>query len=559
MQIYGIRNVNWKAMVDSMKIFSKLIALVRPMLGWMILAILMGVLGFLCAIFIPFFAGMGVLSILAYSTFLKIRQIILCLFLFALARGILRYAEQACNHYIAFKLLARIRDLVFGVLRKLSPAKLEGKDKGDLVSLISSDVELLEVFYAHTISPVCIAFLVSFICICIQASFHPYLAIWAFLSYGLVGVILPIYFSKQTGDIGKAYRNEASHLNSYVLESMRGLKESLQYNATQERLNGLIEHTHCLTKQEKKLKENQAKDLSLTNFVVVLSALIILILNLQLKLDFNTLVLSTILEISSFGPVIALANLGTSLSQTLGAAQRILSLLEEAPIVEEVVNGVDCEIKDVQMDSIDFSYDQEVILKDFSFAIEDHKVLGIQGKSGCGKSTLLKLLMRFWDVSKGNISMSQRNIKEINTSSLRKQEGYMMQETILFHDTIEANLKVAKEDATQEEMESACRKANIHDFIESLPKGYQSMVGELGSTLSAGERQRIGLARMFLHDASLLLFDEPTSNLDSLNEGMILKTIYAEKENKTIVFVSHSKSTLKHCDQILHMESGRQS
>lgn len=542
-----------------MKTISKLITLVIPMLGWMLLAILMGVLGFLCAIFIPFFAGMGVLSIFGYSTYLTIRQMALCLFAFALARGILRYAEQACNHYIAFKLLARIRDLVFGVLRKLSPAKLEGKDKGDLISLISSDVELLEVFYAHTISPVCIAFLVSLICVCIQASFHPYLAIWAFLSYGLVGIVLPIYFSKQTGDIGKAYRNEASRLNSYVLESMRGLKESLQYNATQERLNGLIEHTHLLTRQEKKLKENQAKDLSLTNLVVVLSALIILMINLQLKLDFNALVLSTILEISSFGPVIALANLGTSLSQTLGAAQRILSLLEEEPVVEEVVNGVDCEIKGVQMDSIDFSYDQEAILKDFSFHIENHKVLGIQGKSGCGKSTLLKLLMRFWDVSKGSISMAQRNIKEINTSSLRKQEGYMMQETILFHDTIEANLKVAKEDATQEEMELACKKANIHDFIESLPQGYQSMVGELGSTLSAGERQRIGLARMFLHDATFLLFDEPTSNLDSLNEGMILKTIYAEKENKTIVFVSHSKSTLKHCDQILHMESGRQS
>lgn len=542
-----------------MKTIFKLITLVTPMLGWMLLAILMGVLGFLCAIFIPFFAGMGVLSILGYSTFLTIRQMALCLFAFALARGILRYAEQACNHYIAFKLLARIRDLVFGVLRKLSPAKLEGKDKGDLISLISSDVELLEVFYAHTISPVCIAFLVSLICVCIQASFHPYLAIWAFLSYGLVGIVLPIYFSKQTGDIGKAYRNEASRLNSYVLESMRGLKESLQYNATQERLNGLIEHTHLLTRQERKLKENQAKDLSLTNLVVVLSALIILMLNLQLKLDFNAIVLSTILEISSFGPVIALANLGTSLSQTLGAAQRILSLLEEEPMVEEVVDGVDCEIKDVQMDSIDFSYEQEAILKDFSFHIENHKVLGIHGKSGCGKSTLLKLLMRFWDVSKGSISMAQRNIKEINTSSLRKQESYMMQETILFHDTIEANLKVAKEDATQEEMELACKKANIHDFIKSLPQGYQSMVGELGSTLSAGERQRIGLARMFLHDATFLLFDEPTSNLDSLNEGMILKTIYAEKENKTIVFVSHSKSTLKHCDRILHMESERQS
>lgn len=545
--------------MKTIKLFMKLIRLVKPMLGIMTIAILMGTLGFLCAIFIPFFAGMGILSLLDYVMPFNVNQIVICLFVFALLRGILRYIEQACNHYIAFKLLARIRDLVFGVLRKLTPAKLEGKDKGDLIALITSDVELLEVFYAHTISPICIAILVSLICVLIQAHFHPYLALWAFISYIFVGFVMPASFSKRSSKIGQKYRKEAASLNSYVLESMRGLKESIQYKATEARLNGLVRQSRQLAHVEKDLKNLQAKNLSYTNLAVVLSSLIILLIALFLQLDFDSLVLSTILEISSFGPVIALANLGTSLSQTIGAASRIFALFEEEAMVKEVSEGTDCEIKNVKVESIDFAYAQEEILKNFSLHIEDHKVLGIQGKSGCGKSTLLKLLMRFWDVNQGKITISNHNIKEINTSCLRQNQGYMMQETVLFHDTIEANLKVAKEDASQEEIELACKKANIHDFIESLPQGYQSMIGELGSTLSGGERQRLGLARIFLHDAPFLLFDEPTSNLDSLNEGMILKTIYQEKENKTIVFVSHSKSTLNHCDQIIHMEVERRS
>ncbi len=545
--------------MKTIKLFMKLIRLVKPMLGIMAIAILMGVFGFLCAIFIPFFAGMAVLSLFDYAMPFNVHQIIVCLFVFALLRGILRYIEQACNHYIAFKLLARIRDLVFGVLRKLTPAKLEGKDKGDLISLITSDVELLEVFYAHTISPVCIAIIVSLICVFIQAHFHAYLALWALISYVFVGFVLPSSFSKKSSKIGQSYREEAAHLNSYVLESMRGLKESIQYQATKTRLEGLVDQTHQLTSVEKDLKNLQAKNLSYTNFAVVFSALVILMIALSLQLDFDQTLLSMLLEISSFGPVIALANLGTSLSQTIGAATRIFALFEEEAVVKEVNHGIDCEIKEVKVDAIDFAYGQEAILKNFSLDIEDHKVLGIQGKSGCGKSTLLKLLMRFWDVNQGKITISNANIKEINTSCLRQNQAYMMQETLLFHDTIEANLKVAKEDATQEEIELACKKANIHDYIESLPQGYQSMVGELGSTLSGGERQRIGLARMFLHDAPFLLFDEPTSNLDSLNEGLILKTIYQEKEKKTIVFVSHSKSTLNHCDQIIPMEGERLS
>ena len=545
--------------MSTIKVFSRLIKLVYPMLGYMLLAIIMGVIGFLCAIFIPTFGALGVLNVLGYSTVLNLHTIVVCLFVFALVRGILRYAEQACNHYIAFKLLARIRDIVFGVLRKLTPAKLEGKDKGNLIALITSDVELLEVFYAHTISPICIACIVSLICVGIQFHNDLYLGLFSIFAYLLVGVGIPLYFSSQSSQVGIQYREEAAKLNSYVLESMRGLKESLQFGSQKNRLNGLSEQTQLLSKKEKTLKELQARVVSCTNLCVVLLSLGILCIGIYRNFDLDVILFSSVLQISSFGPVIALANLGTTLSQTIGAGQRILALIDEKPMVQEVNDGVDVDIKDVNIENIDFSYAQEKILNDFSLDISNHKVLGIQGKSGSGKSTLLKLLMRFFDVDTGEIKFSGKNIQSINTYSLRENQGYVSQETILFHDTIESNLRIAKIDATTNEIVDACKKANIHEYIESLPKGYQTTIGELGSTLSGGERQRLGLARMFLHDSNFVLLDEPTSNLDSLNEGLVLKSIYEEKENKTIVFVSHSKSALNRCDEVIHMESGRLS
>lgn len=533
------------------KVFFRLIQLVFPLAGWMILAITMGVIGFMCAIGIPVVGTLGILGVLDYHLVVKI--LVVC----AIGRGILRYAEQACNHYIAFKLLARLRDQVFMALRKLAPAKLEGRNKGDLISLITSDIELLEVFYAHTISPICIAILVSLICICIQPNMV--LRIWALLSYCVVGILLPILVSKRSKQIGIEYRKKAGTLNSYVLESMRGLKESLQYDDTENRLHGLNACTNDLVISEKQLKHLQAKTVSWTNACIIGLSLGMYLIGKQFGISNDILIYSVVLQISSFGPVVALANLGTGLAQTMGAAKRVLDLLDEVPMVKEVINGKDVQVQDVQVDHIDFAYEDETILKDFSLKIKDHSILGIQGKSGSGKSTLLKLLMRFWDVNQGRILMDQENIKDINTSSLRNNEGYMCQETVLFHDTIENNLRIAKQDATAQEIVEACKKANIHDFIMSLPQRYQSQVGELGSTLSGGERQRIGLARMFLHDADFVLLDEPTSNLDSLNEGSILKSIYKEKENKTIIFVSHKESTLQHCDKVIHMESERVS
>ena len=547
------------SIMSTVQIFSRLIKLVFPLTVYMICAILMGVAGFLCAIFIPVLSSMALVSLLGYQTLLSVHTIIILLFVCALLRGILRYAEQACNHYIAFKLLARIRDQVFGALRKLCPAKLEVKDKGSLISLITSDIELLEVFYAHTISPICIAFVTSLICVSIQVQFGWIYGLYSLLAYIAVGVVLPVFISKQSRQIGVEYRKEAANLNSYVLESMRGLKESMQYMDTENRLLGLNERTSILATREKELKHFQAKTISLTNFCVVLLSLGLCLIHLYLNSSMDSMIVSSVLQISSFGPVIALANLGSTLSQTIGAGQRVISLLDETPMVEEVKNGKETDFKMVDVSSVDFAYEEEQILKDMNLSIQENEVIGIQGKSGSGKSTLLKLLMRFWDVSKGNILVDDLNIQSLNTSNLRKNEGYVTQETILFHDTIENNIRVAKENASEEEIQSACKKANIHEYIQSLPNGYKTMVEELGSSLSGGERQRIGLARMFLHDAKLVLLDEPTSNLDSLNEGAILKSIYEERKDKTIVFVSHRESTLSHCNRVIHMESNRVS
>ena len=539
--------------MSTVQIFSRLIKLVFPLIIYMLCAILMGVAGFLCAIFIPVLSSMAIVSLLRYQTLLSVHTIIILLFVCALLRGILRYAEQACNHYIAFKLLARIRDQVFEALRKLCPAKLEVKDKGSLISLITSDIELLEVFYAHTISPICIAFITSLVCVIIQIQYGWFYGFYSLLAYITVGVVLPVFISKQSRQIGVEYRKEAANLNSYVLESVRGLKESMQYMDTNRRLEGLNKQTSSLAKREKELKCFQAKTISLTNFCVVLLSLGLCLIHLYLNSSMDSMIVSSVLQISSFGPVIALANLGSTLSQTIGAGQRVISLLDETPMVEEVKNGKETDFKMVDVSSVDFAYEEEQILKDMNLSIQENEVIGIQGKSGSGKSTLLKLLMRFWDVSKGNILVDDLNIQSLNTSNLRKNEGYVTQETILFHDTIENNIRVAKENASEEEIQSACKKANIHEYIQSLPNGYKTMVEELGSSLSGGERQRIGLARMFLHDAKLVLLDEPTSNLDSLNEGVILKSIYEERKDKTIIFVSHRESTLSHCDRIIHM------
>ena len=530
-------------------VMKNLIHLVKPLTGYMILAILMGLLGHLCASFITIFGAFGVLQVLGMWKG-SLGFLFIGVAVFAVLRGILRYAEQSC-------------DEVFQSLRKLTPAKLEGKDKGNLITVITSDIELLEVFYAHTISPTAIAVLYTILLCLFIGQFHVILGILALLAYLAVGVLIPLAVSKAGGDDGMRFRTKSGELGSFVLDSLRGLSEILQYGQGQERMRQMNHRTDELSKEEERMKRTTGRNMAITGMTILISDLLMLFVSSMLyqrgTLGFDGVLISTVALMSSFGPVTALANLGSTLQNTFAAGNRVLDILEEEPMVKEINGQKEIAFHGAKAEHVTFSYGQETILKDVSADIKENSVVGISGKSGSGKSTLLKLLMRFWDVQEGSVSISGTGVNQINTSNLRNMESFVTQETCLFHDSIAANLRIAKLDATQEELEAACKKASIHEFIKKLPQGYETQVGELGDTLSGGERQRLGLARAFLHDAPFMLLDEPTSNLDSLNEAVILKSLEEERNGKTVVLVSHRESTMQIADVVYSIERGRMS
>lgn len=547
--------------MSKISIVLKLIKLIKNLIPQMIMAILTGVAGFLCATFITVLGGYAILNIMNFDFALSIETLFLLMAIFAVLRGILRYGEQTFNHYIAFKILANVRDKVFLKLRSLCPAKLEGKDRGDLISLITSDVELLEVFYAHTISPVAIAFIMSVIMSLFIGSFHIFMGILSIIAYVTVGITVPAFVSKSGKDTGNIYRNESGELSSYVLESLRGTDEILQYGNLQNRISNIDKKTDELLKTDFKLKSLAGFGRGFTNSVILFFDFLMLILVSWLytkgSIDFSGVLIPIIALMSSFGPVVALANLGSTLQQTFASGERILKLLDEKETISEVFGKKDIEFNGIECNNITFKYKEEEILKDYGFSLEEKNILGIMGASGSGKSTLLKLIMRFYDVNSGEIKISDVNIKDINTSNLRDMEAYVTQETHLFKDSIKENVKIANLNATDEEIESACKKASIHDFIMSLPKGYDTPVAELGESLSGGEKQRLGIARAFVHNSKLLLLDEPTSNLDVLNEGVILNSLNKEREDKTVILVSHRKSTMSVADKVIGINEGR--
>lgn len=545
---------------SSIKIMGKMIGLVKPLAHIMTAAVLLGILGYLCAIFLTITAGKGLL--LAMKG-VKIKNYLIALVILAVMRGILHYAEQYCNHFIAFKLLAIIRHKVFAALRKLCPAKLEGKEKGNLISIITTDIELLEVFYAHTISPIMIAILTSLIMIIFIGNFHVYAGIFALCAYLLVGCVIPLWNGKNGGQKGMEFRSGFGSLNSFVLESLRGIDETIQYDQGEKRKEQMSQKSIELGILQKDLNRMEAMQRAITNLVILTCSfgMFFLMFHLYQKgnVTFDQMILATIAMMGSFGPVTALSSLSNNLNQTLASGERVLSLLEETPMVEELEGEQLFDFEGASVCNVTFSYDKEVILKDCNINMEQGKVIGIYGKSGCGKSTLLKLLMRFWDVDQGKVMISDQNIKEIPTKTLRNIQSYVTQETELFHDSIANNIAIGKPGASREEIIQAAKKASIHEMITSLPNGYDTEVGELGDTLSGGEKQRIGIARAFLHDAPMLLLDEPTSNLDSLNEGIILKSLEQESTGKTIVLVSHRESTMGIADKVINMEAGRVS
>lgn len=527
-----------------------LIGMIKPMLGIMLLAIIMGCIGNFMAISITILGGYGLMGVAGLYDNMAVGTILVLAVVLGVMRGPLRYAEQACNHYIAFKLLARIRHMVFKALRKLAPAKLEGEKKGNLVSIITSDIELLEVFYAHTISPIMIAFIVSLLMSIFIGMKSAVLGIIAAVFYVIVGVVIPIINSKLGQATGQEYRKEFGELNTTVLDNLYGLEEILQYQQNDNRLNDMKKKTESLEKLNESLKKSESKQKIITDIVILSAGLVMLGLAYMLEskgaITTTDVVISVIAMMSSFGPTAALSALSNNLHHTLASGNRVLNLLEEEPITDEIVNGQDFVKSDIKCENITFAYpnSDKVILSDFSHTFKENAIHGILGKSGCGKSTLLKLLMRFFTIDKGSIEYGNKNVNDIKTSSLRSNIAYVTQETFLFQDTIENNIKVAKENATREEVQQACKKASIHDFIESLPNGYDTMLAELGDSISGGERQRIGLARAFLHNGNIILLDEPTSNIDSLNESVIINSIKNESEGKTIILVSHKQSTM---------------
>ena len=560
---------------SAIAIMRKLIILVKPLTGVMFLGILLGVLGFLCAIFLTIIGGYGILKGLGVVEgmaasgkvtfwFLSSWQYLFTLLLvMAVARGILHYGEQYCNHYIAFRVLAIIRHKVFSVLRKLCPAKLEGKEKGNLITIITSDIELLEVFFAHTISPIAIAFLTSMMVILFIGQQHWLAGLLALFAYGIVGIILPIWNEKRSYGTGIKFRNEVGKLNDFVLNSMYGLDEIQQYNQGTIQQTIMDQKSIQLSENQKKLSSFEGSQKAVTNLIIQIFSWGMFFMMLWLyqtgNVDFSQVLIATLAMMSSFGPTIALSSLSNNLNQTLACGERVLSLLEEKPVIEEVSGRKPIDFEGAEVEKVYFSYEKDMILQNISMQIPKGKVLGIHGVSGSGKSTLLKLLMRFWDVNQGSIYISHKNIKEINTDDLRHFSSYVTQDTMMFRDTIAENIKIAKQKATMEEVKNAAKKASIHDFIMSLPDGYETNVAELGDSLSDGEKQRIGLARAFLQDGDLILLDEPTSNLDILNEGIILKSLSEAKTGKTIVLVSHRSSTMSLADELYEMRNGRVS
>ncbi|HHF4461357.1 TPA: thiol reductant ABC exporter subunit CydC [Haemophilus influenzae] len=545
-------------------VMGHLLKLVTPLAHIMAFTITMGTLGFLAAIFIMVLGAMGLVNLLNFDTHLSFSGILTALIVLAVARGVLRYLEQMSGHYIAFKLLALLRDKVFSSLRRLAFVKLQDKQAGQLVSLVTNDIELLEVFYAHTIAPIMIAFFTSAILLLVFAQLSSWFVLVALAAYLTVGVILPIITTKLAREDGRRYRELVGEMNDFFLDSVRGMKEIQLFGYAKQRLDEIQQRSQKIDTAFERIKDQEAKvrvytevAVSAFNIIMLFTGLILFSLD---KIDFAAFLVGVILLMSSYGPVIALSNLSSNLLQTLASGERVLSLLAEEPELKDVESAVDLkDVSRIDVENVNFAYGEEQILSDVSLSVKKGEILGIHGRSGSGKSTLLKLLMRFYDPKSGSIKINGETLPNINTRSLRDNMAYITQQTYIFNETIEENIRLARRDATLEEIMEAAKKASIHDFILSLPQGYQTKMTELGGNLSDGEKQRIGIARAFLHNAPIILLDEPTSNLDSLNEAMILKSLLNVKAEKLIILVSHRQSTMAICDQVIGIENGRMS
>ena len=549
------------------KIMASLIVLLGSLSYIMLLAVINGSIGFIAAMGVTIFGATGVakaLGILGLCAEVSLSWgwvIGLCVGC-GVIRGGLRYLEQYSNHYIAFKLLAALRNKIFGALRVLCPAKLESKQKGSIIAMITSDIETLEVFYAHTISPICIAVLVSlavFLFVGFVSSW--YLALVALAGYIVIGIVVPLISSGKLKASGVNYRREFAGFNAYFLDSIKGIKDIVLNNAEKDREGEVNRRSDILLKETKKMKNGITKSSAATELMVTLFIVISLLVGILLvyfeMLDLGRMLIGVVTIFGSFGPVLAVSALPGNLTQTFASGDRVLNLLEEKPSVSPVTNGKTFEYKNLNVKDLSFAYEENApVLRDVCMYAERGEIIGIVGESGCGKSTFLKLLLRFWEKDKGEINYNGIDVDKIDSDNLLDNVTMVSQTTYLFDESIEHNLRIAKPDAMQEEIERACKMASVHDFIMTLPDGYKTQVGAMGDNLSAGEKQRIGLARAFLKGSQLILLDEPTSNVDSINEGMILKSLAEQKSKKSIILVSHRESTMAIADRIYRVDNG---
>lgn len=544
-------------------IMANLILLLGSLSYIMVLAVINGSAGFVSAMGVTLFGAVGIAKALGEPVALSYGMIGALAILCGAVRGVLRFFEQYGNHFIAFKLLAVLRDKIFAALRVLCPAKLESKQKGSLIAMITSDIETLEVFYAHTVSPICIAVIVStavFLFVGFAASW--YLAWIALLGYLLIGIAAPMISSGRLKASGVRYRAEFASFNAFFLDSIQGIRDIVLNNAGSARAKEVGRRSDVLLEETRRMKLGIARAGAATELTVSLVVLAVLAAGIALvahdRLSAGRMIIGVTAVFGSFGPVIAISALPGNLTQTFASGDRVLSLLREAPAVTPVENGRTFDFEHLTVNDLSFSYDgQAQVLQDVCMRADSGEIVGIVGESGCGKSTLLKLLLRFWQKDRGTIAYNGIDVDETDTASLLDNVTMVSQSTYLFDDTIEENLRIAKPGATREEMEAACRMASVHECILSLPEGYRTRAGTLGGNLSAGEKQRIGLARAFLRGSGLILLDEPTSNVDSINEGIILAALKEQKRRKSIILVSHRESTMSIAERVYRVENGR--
>lgn len=548
----------------------KMMSLLKGLTFYMILAVLLGTIGHLLAF------GLGILGTYALLSLLPMKETIFqgvpfggyststyvwLLFFCAILRGIFHYVEQYFNHLIAFKVLASIRQKVFRAMAKLAPAKIQTENKGKLLSVIMGDIELMEVFYAHTVSPVFIALCTTILLFFYQWALHPVLAVHGLFYQGVLGVALPLYIYYFGKKSGQEVREKIGGLQGILVDELYGIEERMQFQEEDRAREKIDRVTKDILARQKALRLQMAKASSTSGFLISLSGVTALLLSSQLyfagKLSSGGALLSVVTIMSTFGPYVSLAALGNLLTGTLASGKRVLALLAEEPLVPLRSQGKEVRLETLQVEDVGFDYGEEEVLQRVSLSLRKGEILGIHGASGSGKSTLLKLLMEFWPVNTGQISINGEPLRHLKSNTINDNMDYLTQSAELFKGTLKENLQLARPDATEEELWEAIEKASLTSFVRSLPQGLDQRVEELGDNFSGGEKQRIGLARCFLSRSPLLLLDEPTSNLDTYNEAVILRALCREKGEKTMILVSHRASSLAICDRLLKMEEGR--